>query len=88
MHRTFSYISRAVRSLKSSPVPQPPKLTLRVADNEQGHSNWQENEEKTTESRVSDYILKGTLAGIVLMVGQKVDDTLASMFSWGSGMKV
>ena len=84
MHRAFSLLSRSSRNLKlwapsiSTDSPQ----NLNVSDQEEKEDN------QHTKRPNMNYFLKGALIGFVMMVGQKIDDTLANMFFWGNSMEV
>lgn len=88
MHRALGVIARATRSFRPASVQQPPKLMLSVSMNDQDNAEDQQRNDDEAQNDRKDMYIRAALVGFVLMVGQKMDDTLAHMFSWGSSMKV
>lgn len=86
MHKAFNLLSRGSRVLKftSSPNAGLSKVLVSSGSKEEREAE----EEKAQESKSSGYFSKGLLVGLVMLVGQKIDDGLASMFFWGSACEV
>lgn len=87
MHKALGAIARAARSARSTSVQQPPKVVLSVTTNDQENRD-QESTSQDTQNGRSSMFMKASLVSFVLLVGQKMDDTLAHMFAWGASIKV
>jgi len=79
-------LSRSSRLLKCSSTPN--AGLGKVLAGSSGKEEREAEEDKQKDSRTSSFFAKGLLASLVLLVGQKIDDGLASMFFWGSSLEV
>lgn len=86
MHKAFNLLSRGSRFLKFSSTPN--TGLGKVLGGSGGKEERQAEEEKPQETRNAGYFSKGLLVGLVMLVGQKIDDGLASMFFWGGSCEV
>jgi hypothetical protein len=87
MHKAFGFFARSSRSVKTQ-ILSPARPVLKLVTPEQEEQEFNRDQETKEENSKQNYLLKGVLFGLVMFVGQKIDDTVANMFFWGSGLEV
>ena len=87
MHKAFGSFARSARAMKPQMTTQSRPI-LKAIDNDQEDHESNQGSHKNERFSKSDYFKKSLLLGVVMFVGQKIDDTMAHMFFWGSGLQV
>jgi hypothetical protein len=82
MFKAFQTVTKVFRPLQAQAI-QPcygPTITLRGFQNEENEGGYQQSERCQYQSNA---YLRAGLMGFVMVVGKKIDDTVAHMLSWG-----
>ena len=85
MHKAFGVFSRGARHCKLSSPTSSALHAIRI-NQQSGQEDKEDSFEDQNYGSVRNALMKSAFIGLVMVVGQKIDDTLAHMFSWGNSL--